>query len=348
MLLMATGGTGAQVIINNLSGNLLQATVGCLADYGRMIQIGKFDLEENNSIGMSVFLKNTSFYVVNLENIVNAPKEVKEDIKAKVRAGIEDLSVRPITRKVVEDQNVGEILKTLRTPGHIGKIIIKIDKNLALNKFILDNPTQFICDSKSSYLVYGGSAELWTDTVEWLVLRGARKIVVCSESKPQQIHLNRRLSLLQSYYKAEIILASNKAHTREGATELVSEVYNLGPIHAVLMLPSKNTVSKISDIKPVQYIDNALRTSAPKALLVNFINNAAGLTQIRLDAGYQAYNIQWQKDLCFTDALYGLDQVLSFTPKNILIKNDKISDSNQETTQALFKSIICLLQSNNY
>lgn len=181
---------------------------------------------------------------------------------------------------------------------------------------------------------------MWADTVEWLILHGARKVVVSSESKPQQTHINRRLSLLQSYFGAEIVFAPSKAHTREGAAGLLSEVYFLGPIHAVFLLPNKTNMSRVSDIKHVQYIDQALRTTAPKALLVNFVSNAAGMCQFRAEAGFSTYNIQWQNDLDFSDSLNGLDNILTYKLQNILIKNDKISDSNQETTQSLFKSNI--------
>ncbi|RZB84952.1 fatty acid synthase, partial [Asbolus verrucosus] len=343
MLLMATSGVGAHVIINNLSGSLLQSSVGCLAEYGRLIQIGKYDLEENNSIGMSVFLKNTSFFVVDLQNIFIASDEVKEGLRDMVQKGIENLSVRPINRKVVEHQDIAQILSSLSNHGNIGKTLIKISNNLSLNKFILNNPSQFICDAKNSYLVYGGASELWADILEWLIMRGARKIMVSSDSKPQQVHINRRLSLLQSYFGAEIIYTPNKAHTREGASELLSELYSLGPIHCVFLLPNKNNSSRISEIKSVQYIDNALRTAAPKAIFINFISNAAGICQFRAEANFPTYNIQWHKDLEFSEALCGLDEILSYKVKNILIKNNKISDTYQETAQALFKKLTLIL-----
>lgn len=338
LLLMATGGVGAQVIINCLSGHLLQASVGCLAEYGRLIQIGQYDLEENNSIGMSVFLKNTSFYVVKLENIFLESTEIKQDIRKMVQQGIDNKTVRPIIRKVVEHYDIVEILKSLGEAGHIGKILIKTNNNLSMNKFILNNPSQFICDSKSSYLIYGGTADQWTDAVEWLVFRGARKIIVSSDSKPQQVYVNRRLSLLQSCYGADIIYAPPKAHTKEGATELLSEVYHFGPIHCVFLLPIKSNDSRISKIKPIQYIDNALRTIAPKAILINFVNNAAGICQFRSEANFLSYHVQWHKDLEFSEVMYGLDEILSYNIKDILIKNDRVSDSHQETAQSLFKS----------
>lgn len=73
------------------------------------------------------------------------------------------------------------------------------------------------------FQILGGSAENWTDIAEYLVHRGATKIVVASENKPQSNYINRRLSVLHTYYGAEIIMAPNKANTKETASELLSE-----------------------------------------------------------------------------------------------------------------------------
>lgn len=173
---------------------------------------------------------------------------------------------------------------------------------------------------------------------EWLILRGARRIVISSDSKSQPAHINRRLSLLQKYFNAKIVIAPSKAQTRDGASELLSDMYSLGPIHAVFVLPLKNDASKHSDTKPVHFIDLALRTTAPKAIFVNFIPSAAGICQLRNDAGFSTYNVQWDPSLEFADALYSLDDILSYKISNVLVKNDKVGDAEQESTQALFKS----------
>lgn len=342
-LLMATAGHGAEVIINCLSGTLLQVSFNCLASYGRFIQIGKYDMEENNFIGMSVFLKNTSFIHVDFQYISELTKDEKKEIHDAIQDGLELLSVRPLPRKSIESQDISNILKELKNTSIVGKILIKVNNNVTLNKFNVNKPSQFICDAKSSYLVYGGNAEHWTDVAEWLILRGARKVVISSDSKPQQNHINRRLSLLQSYYQAEIIFAPSKAHTRENAVELLSEVYFLGPIHAVFLLPTKSSISRISEVKPIHYIDQVLRTTAPKAIFVNFVNAAAGICHLRAEAGFCTYNVQMTKDVEFGVAMNGLDDILSYKVKNILVKDDRESDTKQESTQSLYRRMTQLL-----
>lgn len=344
-IMMATGGKGADIIINCLSGSLLHSSFACIADFGRFLHIGKYDMEENNSIGMYTFLRNVSFFAVDFNNIVNQHDDVKRELKELVQNGITKMWVRPLWRVIYNHQDIATILKNINKDSNIGKAVLNINNNLSINKLNVKRPTQFMCDAKSSYLVYGGNAEQWTDMAEWLVLRGAKKIVISSDSKSQQNHINRRLSLLQTYFDCDIIFAPNKANTREGAAELLSEVYFLGLINGVFLLPQNKTASsaKASDIKPVQYIDHALRTTAPKALFVNFISSAAGICQVRADLGFPTYNIDWLSELEFADVLSGLDDILTLKVKNILVNNDKVSDSKQESTQALFKKLTQML-----
>ncbi|KAG5891273.1 hypothetical protein JTB14_019643 [Gonioctena quinquepunctata] len=341
-LMTATSGKGAEVILNCLSGALLHSSLSCIADYGRFIQYGKYDCEEGNSIGMYCFLRNPSFYVVDLEDIFDQPKEVKEEIRKLVTEGIDKFIVRPLPREVVTRSNVENMLGKLKDSANIGKLVIQVNDNFSVNRLNVKRPNKFICNSKQSYLVYGGSPEVWSDVTEWLVFRGARKIIISVDSKPQQNYINRRLSLLQTHFDANIIMAPSKAHTKEGAAELLSEVYTLAPVHLIITLPNKTTGSKSSDTKPVQYLDNALRTTAPKAVLVNFINSAAGICYMRAEAGFATCNIQVPKHSEISDGLSILDGVLSTKISNALVKknqSDQTSDGSQGTIKDLGKVI---------
>lgn len=54
-IMAATRGKGVDVVLNSLSGALLKATWGCIARFGRFIEIGKVDIEASRSLGMAPF-----------------------------------------------------------------------------------------------------------------------------------------------------------------------------------------------------------------------------------------------------------------------------------------------------
>ncbi|KAH6943744.1 hypothetical protein HPB50_026359 [Hyalomma asiaticum] len=58
------------LVLNSLSDEKLQASVRCLATHGRFVEIGKFDLFQNKSLGMSVFLEDVNFHGVMLDSLL--------------------------------------------------------------------------------------------------------------------------------------------------------------------------------------------------------------------------------------------------------------------------------------
>lgn len=216
-------------------------------------------------------------------------------------------------------------------------MVIKLSDKLSLYE-IINHSMKHICDPKGSYVIHGGTAETWTDMAEWLILHGARKIIITSDSVVHNTYISRRLSLLQTYFQANIIHAPIKASTKDGAVDLLNEIKHLGQIKATCLIPNKTNTYKASELKFIQYIEMALRNLAPKALLINFISHAAGLFQTRCDLGFPTYTIQWQNTLDFHKSLPVLDFILNMSSNNIIIKDENVGDSEQETKQVLYKS----------
>lgn len=62
----ATGGRGVDVILNSLIGELLDETWRLTADGGVMVEIGKRDIVDRNTLAMEPFDRNCSFRAVDL------------------------------------------------------------------------------------------------------------------------------------------------------------------------------------------------------------------------------------------------------------------------------------------
>lgn len=63
----ATNGRGVDLVLNSLSGELLHASWRCVAQRGKMIEIGKRDMYERGSLSLEMFKGNRSFFGVDLE-----------------------------------------------------------------------------------------------------------------------------------------------------------------------------------------------------------------------------------------------------------------------------------------
>jgi len=56
LIMSETYGRGVDLVLNSLAEENLQASVCCLAPGGRFLEIGKFDLENNNYLGRLYFI----------------------------------------------------------------------------------------------------------------------------------------------------------------------------------------------------------------------------------------------------------------------------------------------------
>lgn len=61
-----TGGRGVDCIINSLVGELLDASWRIVADGGTMVEIGKRDIVDRNTLSMEPFDRNCSFQALDL------------------------------------------------------------------------------------------------------------------------------------------------------------------------------------------------------------------------------------------------------------------------------------------
>ncbi|CAG9841081.1 unnamed protein product [Diabrotica balteata] len=342
-LMTITGGKGAEVILNCLSGPLLRSSLNCIANYGRFIQYGKYDMEEGGSIGMYCFLRNVSFYCVDLNKIFFKEKDIKAELNKLIEEGLANYTVRPLKREVIKKDEVADVMSILQNRETIGKIVVETGNTMNINKINIKDPNRFICNSKDSYLIWGGSANHWSHIAEWLVHRGARKVVIASESKPKENHLNRRLQFLQTYYGADLIMAPSRVQTKEHAQNLVSDVQNFGKLHAVFALSQSMAVSS-TESESVELLEKALERIAPKAILINFVKSAAGLCHIRAP-DYPTYNINVNTEEGVKDAIVFLDKVLCYKISNLSLRRDTQLEETQGSVKSVIKDVTQLLPS---
>ncbi len=73
-----TNGRGVDVILNSLIGELLDASWRICADGGTMVEIGKRDIVDRNSLSMEPFDRNCSFRAIDLSYTKHFTSELSE------------------------------------------------------------------------------------------------------------------------------------------------------------------------------------------------------------------------------------------------------------------------------
>lgn len=106
-----TQGKGVDLVLNSLSEEKLQASIRCLGLNGRFLEIGKFDLNNNSPLGMSVFLKNTSFHGILLDSVMEGEADIIKEVVNLVADGIKNGAVRPLPTSVFNDKNIEQAFR---------------------------------------------------------------------------------------------------------------------------------------------------------------------------------------------------------------------------------------------
>lgn len=70
-----TDGRGVDIVLNSVSGTLLHASWKCVAEFGKLIELGKRDLAGYGKLDMNIFLANRSYCCVDIAQLLQQKPE---------------------------------------------------------------------------------------------------------------------------------------------------------------------------------------------------------------------------------------------------------------------------------
>ncbi|KAG6446749.1 hypothetical protein O3G_MSEX004583 [Manduca sexta] len=241
MIRRETNGRGVDMVLNSLSDEKLQASVRCLAYRGRFLEIGKFDISNNTPIGMYFFLKETSFHGIMLDYIFDQSFAFRKRLQDLLLSGIESGAVRPLTYCTFEKNEIETAFRYMAAGKHIGKVIIKIREEERENRPVrpssmpLDALPRYMCHEDHVYIVVGGLGGFGLELADWLILRGARKILLTSRRGVTNGYQSSRLRAWAGY-GADVQISTHDVTTESGCEEMLKMANALGKVDAIFNL----------------------------------------------------------------------------------------------------------------
>lgn len=187
-ILQATENRGVDVVVNCLSGHLLQQTWELMAENGRFLEIGKKDLLENSYLPMRHFARNVSFSGIDLRQVIaTKPVSVREYLSTMTRMAEEGriTPIRPIFSVPVSQAKDG--LRRLQTGHHIGKVVITFGREESV---LAERPsplraaprTSALLQPDATYVIAGGTGGIGRALVPWMISKGARNVIMLGRS----------------------------------------------------------------------------------------------------------------------------------------------------------------------
>lgn len=247
-ILRETDGRGVDVVLNSLSEEKLQASVRCLAQHGRFLEIGKYDLSQNNPLGMAAFLKNITFHGILLDSLLDDgnDKSVIKDrqmVAKLVFDGIKSGAVQPLNCNLFDMNDCELAFRFMASGKHIGKVVLRIrDEELEDSKSLIKPEikqvkalARTIFLPNKTYIIVGGLGGFGLELARWMIEKGAEKIILTSRTGPKNAYQH---YCMQYFEQKKIIVKISTANIvkKEETLRLLKEASLLGPVGGIFNL----------------------------------------------------------------------------------------------------------------
>ena len=181
-LIRLTQGKGVDVILNSLTGDILDESWRCIAEGGTMVELGKKDMLDRNTLSMEPFGRNASYRCFDMSH-----KHVSDSVIAQLLTKLMELikhgHVKPISPiKTFGFDDIPSAFRYMRSANHIGKIVIS---NMGKKDFavpIRPAPRQLTLRDDKSILIVGGLKGLCGSLAIYLAGLGARCLTIMARS----------------------------------------------------------------------------------------------------------------------------------------------------------------------
>ncbi|XP_024891991.1 LOW QUALITY PROTEIN: fatty acid synthase-like [Temnothorax curvispinosus] len=236
MIMQRTKGRGVDIVLNSLAKEKLQASVRCLANGGRFLEIRKFDMFSNNSLDISIFSKDISFYGIILDNLFYSKAKQKSKLWKTITEGLKDGAIKPLCRRVFERNEIEAAFRYMAAGKHIGKIIIRVHKKEEpLDAPLLAHP-RYYCLEHKCYVILSGLGGFSLELADWLTLRGAKNLVLTSRTGIRTGYQQSRVKLWRSYGVDVQIFTVDDNLKHEDCESLLKFAEERAPVDAIFNL----------------------------------------------------------------------------------------------------------------
>nr|XP_002738672.1 PREDICTED: fatty acid synthase-like [Saccoglossus kowalevskii] len=239
-ILIATEGMGVNVVLNSLAEEKLQASVRLLAPHGRFLEIGKYDLSNNSSLGMSLFLRNVTFHGILLDALFDGNNPDWQSVYNLLSQGIKSGAVQPLKTTVFTKDDAEGAFRYMAQGKHIGKVLIQVcseesDSVTMPRPIQMPAITRSICHPQKTYIITGGLGGFGLELANWLVERGALHLVLTSRSGIRNGYQSRCVKKWRDL-GVQVIISTVDITETDGAEKLIKDAYQIAPIGGLFHL----------------------------------------------------------------------------------------------------------------
>jgi myxalamid-type polyketide synthase MxaB len=221
-----THGEGVQVVLNSLTGDYIPASLACLAQGGRFIEIGKIGIWSHAQVAEK--RPDVAYHVFALDqSLTENPQQVQGFLQA-LMAQFAERRLAPLPYRVFDLVDTRNAFRFMSQARHTGKIVVR-------------HPTQadsaerpLEIRSEATYLITGGLGGLGLTVARGLAARGARHLVLVGRSSPASQTVQEDLDALRQTGVNVVVMQTDVAQPQQVAHLLQTIEASLPPLRGIV------------------------------------------------------------------------------------------------------------------
>ncbi|MFB8003475.1 type I polyketide synthase [Nocardia sp. NPDC056000] len=296
-VLELTDGKGVEVVLSSAPGEILRQNFHAVAEFGRIVEVGKADIYTGGLLEMANFDKNVAYYSMDLDRLVAVDAQrliaLLRRVYEKVLAG----TYSPLSYRLFDTDEVASAFEeTIRSTG-LTRIALKMDSALPS---VRPHLPDIEIDPAATYLVTGGFGGFGLAIGRWLALRGARRLVLVGRRGASTEEARRQLEAWRAA-GVQVIAEHADVTDAEAMATVVGRAHAAGhPLRGVFHVAGAVADNRLAAMT-IQELDIVYR---PKVQGARVVRQAVADAGIELDmfvlssSGGAMYGIYGQYNYC--------------------------------------------------
>lgn len=170
-----TNGRGVDVVLNSLAGEAMVRSLGCVAPFGRFLELGKRDFYLNSYVPMRPLRDNVSYHAIDVDRLISKDNDLAGSILQDVVACQAAGELGGLPYRVYDARHSDQAFRAMQRSQHIGKVVIlPAERGQVRDR----RSARFVADSHGMHVVVGGLGGFGFATACWLAARGAKHLLL--------------------------------------------------------------------------------------------------------------------------------------------------------------------------
>jgi acyl transferase domain-containing protein/acyl carrier protein len=253
-----TGGEGVDIVLNSLAGEAIPRSLELLRLNGRFLEIGKRDIYGGTALSLKPFRNSLSYFAIDMARTLVPPHAgpLLRDIQRLLRAG----TITPLPYLPFALGEAPLAFRFMAQGKHVGKLVLTADQTPVLRReAYLGARGRFRGDR--SYLITGGLRGLGLSLAMHLAQRGARHLILTSQSGPASAESQAGLAALQAMQVRVLARQSDITSEAELAAILAEADATLPPLAGIIHAATVYEDGLLRDMTPEAF-ERPLRPKA--------------------------------------------------------------------------------------